>query len=390
MKRLSILGSTGSIGTQALDLVDSFGDRFSVVSLLAGRNVPLMAEQVKKYRPEVAAVAGEAEAAELERLCAGTGVTVLHGEEGVRAVAAGVSSDIVLSAVSGFAGFIPTLHAVRAGRPVAIANKESLVAGGALIMREALRCGTTLLPVDSEHSAIFQSMLGHSRGDIRRLFLTASGGPFAGASAGALVNVSPEDALNHPRWRMGPKVTVDSATMMNKGFEVIEASWLFAVPADMIEILIHRQSVIHSMVEYADGSVVAQMGIADMRIPIAYALSYPERLPLPLPSLDLCGQGALTFERPDPSVFPAYTLAYQAMRTGGTATAVLCAADDVAVAAFLAGRLPFNAIAPLIRDVLDVHQAVEALEEAAVLEAAEWARRKAGELVSRFGGKGER
>jgi 1-deoxy-D-xylulose-5-phosphate reductoisomerase len=377
LKTLSILGSTGSIGRQALDLVLEFPGRFRVAGLAAGKNTALLAEQIGIFRPDLAAVADEGDAERLSLLVGGLPTKIVSGEKGLSEVAGGTGADIIISAITGVAGFLPTLAAVKSGATVALANKESLVAGGEVICAEADRTGTRLLPVDSEHSAIFQSMLGHNRGDIRRLILTASGGPFAGMTGERLSRVTPAEALNHPRWRMGPKVTIDSATLMNKGFEVIEARWLFDIPVGMIEILIHRQSSIHSMVEYTDGSVVAQMGIADMRIPIAYALSYPDRLPLDLPPLDLCTTGPLTFEKPDPVMFPAYKLAYEAAGTGGTAPAALCAADEAAVGAFLDGRLPFTGIPALIRAILEDHKTVRADTPAAVLEAVRTAREKA-------------
>jgi 1-deoxy-D-xylulose-5-phosphate reductoisomerase len=380
-KRISILGSTGSIGTQALDLAAAHPDRFRVAALAGGRNVDLLAAQARRFRPKVAAVTRKSDARRLKTLLSGSGVRVACGPEGALEVAAGVPADIVLSAFAGLAGLEPTVAALGAGRTVALANKESLVAGGGILTREAARTGAAVLPVDSEHCAIFQALLGHDRGHVRRLILTASGGPFLTVPRKDLLRVTPERALNHPTWRMGRKVTVDSATLMNKGFEVIEAMWLFGIPAERIEILIHRQSIIHSMVEYIDGSVVAQMGIADMHVPIAYALSYPDRLPLDLPPLRLSETKDLTFEKPDPDRFPAYTLAYEAALMGGTAPAVLCAADEVAVSAFLAGTLPFVSIATVMKEVLSAHVAgpADSLEE--IRAAIAWSRAKAEKVV---------
>ncbi|MBI5527532.1 MAG: 1-deoxy-D-xylulose-5-phosphate reductoisomerase [Deltaproteobacteria bacterium] len=380
-KRICVLGSTGSIGTQALDLVAAHPDRFRVTGLAGGQNVDLLAAQARRFGPEVVALTHASDARRLKKLLAGSGVRVSHGPDGAREVAAGIPADIVLSAFAGLAGLEPTAAALRAGRDLALANKESLVAGGRILTREAARTGARILPVDSEHCAIFQALLGHDRGHVRRLILTASGGPFLAVPREALSRVTPEKALNHPTWRMGRKVTVDSATLMNKGFEVIEAMWLFGIPAERIEILIHRQSVIHSMVEYIDGSVVAQMGIADMHVPIAYALSYPDRLPLDLPPLRLSETRELTFERPDPDRFPAYTLAYEAAKMGGTAPAVLCEADEVAVEAFLTGALPFVSIASVMSEVLSAHSPVPADSLDAIRAATEWARKKAEEIV---------
>jgi len=380
-KRIAILGSTGSIGTQALDLAALFPDRFEVTGLAAGSNVELLAAQVRRFAPQVASVAREQDARRLAALVAGARTEVRWGAAGTRVVAAGVPADIVLSAIAGLDGLGPTLDAARAGRTVALANKEALVAAGALLMDAAATSGGAVLPVDSEHCAIFQSLLGHNRDHVRRLILTASGGPFYGKTHAELAAVTPAMALNHPTWKMGRKVTVDSATLMNKGFEVIEARWLFGISAERIEILIHRQSTIHSMVEYVDGSVVAQMGIADMHVPIAYALAYPDRLPLDLPALDLALSGGLTFEKPDPARFPAYTLAYEAERAGGTAPAALCGADEVAVEAFLRGALPFTAMARLIGDVLAAHTPAPADSVEAVEGAVAQARRMAEEMV---------
>jgi 1-deoxy-D-xylulose-5-phosphate reductoisomerase len=380
VKTVSILGSTGSVGRQALEIIRAFPDRFRVAALAAGRDVGRLAGQAAEFKPAIAVVADEKLAGDLKSALAGTGCRAAAGDAGLGEAAAFPDSDIVLSAISGLSGFIPTLEAVRAGKAVALANKESLVAGGGLITAEAAKSGAKILPVDSEHSAIFQSLLGHNREDIRRLVLTASGGPFAGMTPAELGRVTPEQALNHPRWKMGPKVTIDSAMLMNKGFEVIEARWLFDIPAQKIEILIHRQSAVHSMVEYADGSVLAQMGAADMRIPIAYALSYPDRLPLGL-DLDLCATGPLTFEKPDPASFPAYLLAYEALATGGTAPAALCAADEAAIEAFIGGRLGFPGMAVVMRKVLERHRPGPADSAGAVIAAAESARREAEMII---------
>jgi 1-deoxy-D-xylulose-5-phosphate reductoisomerase len=380
MRRLAILGSTGSIGVQALDVVARFPDRFEVVALAAGRNVERLAEQVRRFRPRLVAAADPAAAAALAGLVpAGTEVVV--GDDGVVAAAAHPDVDFVLAAISGGAGLRSTAAAIEAGKDVGLANKESLVLAGELMMRLAAERGGAILPVDSEHSAIHQSLLGHNHTEVRRLILTASGGPLRGVAAEALAGVTPERALKHPNWSMGDKITIDSATLMNKGLEVIEAHWLFDVEPGRIDIVVHPESIVHSMVEYIDGSVVAQLGISDMRGPISYAMGHPERLPLDLPALDLPRLGQLSFEAPDPDRFPAYRLAYRALELGGTAPAVLSGADEAAVEAFLARRCRFTDIARICAEVLEAH-AVERLGSVAqALAASDWGRREAGRRV---------
>jgi 1-deoxy-D-xylulose-5-phosphate reductoisomerase len=380
MRRLAILGSTGSIGVQALDVVARFPDRFDVVALAAGRNVERLADQARRFRPKLVAVADPAAAAALRTLVPG-GTEVRTGDEGVVAAAAHPEVDFVLAAISGGAGLRSTSAAIEAGKDVGLANKESLVLAGELLMRRAAVRGGAILPVDSEHSAIHQSLLGHNHAEVRRLILTASGGPLRGAAAEELPEVTPERALKHPTWSMGDKITIDSATLMNKGLEVIEARWLFDVEPGRIDIVIHPESIVHSMVEYIDGSIVAQLGISDMRGPISYAMGHPERLPLDLPPLDLARLGRLSFEAPDPRRFPAYRLAYRALELGGTAAAVLSGADEAAVAAFLQKRCRFTDIARLCAEVLEAH-AVERLgsvEQA--LAASDWGRREAERRV---------
>jgi 1-deoxy-D-xylulose-5-phosphate reductoisomerase len=380
MRRLAILGSTGSVGVQALDVVARFPDRFEVVALAAGRNLELLAEQARRFRPRLVALADPAAAAALRALLP-PGIEVRSGDEGVVSAATHPDVGFVLAAISGGAGLRSTAAAVEAGKDVGLANKESLVLAGELMMRLAAERGGAILPVDSEHSAIHQSLLGHNHTEVRRLILTASGGPLRGVAAGELPAVTPERALKHPTWSMGDKITVDSATLMNKGLEVIEARWLFDVEPARIDIVVHPESIVHSMVEYIDGSVVAQLGISDMRGPISYALGHPERLPLDLPPLDLARLGQLTFEAPDPGRFPAYRLAYRALELGGTAPAVLSGADEAAVAAFLEERCRFTDIARLCAEVLEAH-AVERLgsvEQA--LAASDWGRREAERRV---------
>jgi 1-deoxy-D-xylulose-5-phosphate reductoisomerase len=380
MRRLAILGSTGSIGVQALDVVARFPDRFEVVTLAAGRNVERLAEQVRRFRPRLVAAADPAAAASLRALVP-PGTEVVGGEEGVVAAATHPDVDFVLAAIAGGAGLRSTAAAVEAGKDVGLANKESLVLAGELMMRRAAERGGTILPVDSEHSAIHQSLAGHNHAEVRRLILTASGGPLRGVPAGELPDVTPERALKHPNWTMGDKITVDSATLMNKGLEVIEARWLFDVEPARIDIVVHPESIVHSMVEYIDGSVVAQLGISDMRGPISYALGHPERLPLDLPRLDLARLGQLSFESPDPARFPAYRLAYRALELGGTAPAVLSGADEAAVAAFLQRRCRFTDIARLCAEVLEAHAAERLGSVEQALAASEWGRREADRRV---------
>ncbi len=386
MKRVAILGSTGSIGVQALDVVGRFPDRFTVAGLVAGRNAPLLLEQIRRFRPRVVAVADPAAAAAV-RAEAPTGTEVLTGDAGAVAVAADPAVDFVLAAISGGAGLRSTAAAIEAGKPIGLANKESMVLAGELLMARAAERGVAILPVDSEHSAVHQSLAGHNRDEVRRIILTASGGPLRGVAAEELRDVTPERALKHPNWTMGAKITVDSATLMNKGLEVIEARWLFDVEPRRIDIVVHPESVVHSMVEYIDGSIVAQLGVSDMRGPISYALGHPGRMPLDLPPLDLGRLGRLTFEPPDPARFPAFTLAYRALELGGTSPAVLSGADEAAVEAFLAGRCRFTDIAEICAEVLEAHvpEPVRSVEQA--LAASDAGRRAAERRVARVTGR---
>jgi 1-deoxy-D-xylulose-5-phosphate reductoisomerase len=375
VKRVAILGSTGSIGVQALDVVSRFPDRFEVVGLAAGRNVARLAEQVRRFRPRLVSTGDEASARELRAL-APAGTEVLAGDAGAVAVAAHPDVDFVLAAISGGAGLRSTAAAVEAGKAIGLANKESLVLAGELIMARAEARGVAILPVDSEHSAIHQSLVGHNRAEVRRLILTASGGPLRTMAAAELAAVTPERALKHPNWSMGDKITIDSATLMNKGLEVIEARWLFGVEPRRIDIVVHPESIVHSMVEYIDGSMVAQLGVSDMRGPISYAMGHPERLPLDLAPLDLGKLGKLTFEPPDAGRFPAFMLAYRALEIGGTAPAVLSGADEAAVAAFLARRCKFTDIADACAAALDAHATAPVRSVEQALEASEWGRRE--------------
>ncbi|MCL6620649.1 MAG: 1-deoxy-D-xylulose-5-phosphate reductoisomerase [Syntrophobacterales bacterium] len=382
MKGLAILGSTGSIGRNALSVVAEHPEEFRVVGLAAGRNAARLAEQVQHFRPAVVAVETPEAAAELKaRLKTAATPDILVGQEGARTVATLPEADLVLSAMVGAVGLAPTYAAIRAGKDVALANKETLVAAGSLVMQAVQEHGVALIPVDSEHSAIFQAMHGHSKEEVRSLWLTASGGPFRTWSREQLAAATPREALRHPNWAMGAKITIDSATMMNKALEVIEAAVLFGLPPERIRVFIHPQSIIHSLVEFVDGSVLAQLGWPDMRLPIAYALTYPRRLPLNGEPLDLARVARLTFEPPDLERFPALALGYEAAAIGGTMPAVLNAANEVAVAAFLAGRLPFLGIPRVVADTMAAHQPEPLASLEQVLAVNDWARDRADRLV---------
>ncbi len=381
MKAVCILGSTGSIGTQTLDVIGRFRDRLEVSALAAGTNVELLLEQAKQFRPRLVSVHSREDAVRLREALADPSIRVVHGSEGLIEVAS-EPSDLVIGALVGRLGLEPVLAALRSGSQVALANKEVLVTAGQLVLQEAKRAGAGIVPLDSEHVAIQQCLAGHPREALRRVVLTASGGPFREATLQQMEAATPEQALAHPTWEMGSKISVDSATLFNKGFEVIEACWLFDLDPDDIDVVIHPESIIHSFVEYRDGSWLAQMGIPDMRIPIAYTLGMPERLPLPdLPALDLVEIGQLRFEAPDPERFPALGLAREALRTGGTAPAVLNAANEVAVAAFLAGRIPFTAIAATSERVLEEDAVLPGLVLDEIREADRRARERAGQIV---------
>jgi 1-deoxy-D-xylulose-5-phosphate reductoisomerase len=353
MKRLAILGSTGSIGGSTLAVVEAHPARLSVTGLAAGDNTARLAEQVRRFRPEVVALATAAAADRLRAALGAAAPAVYGGPDGLIAVATHPSVDIVVCASAGTAGLEAVLAAIDAGKTIALANKEVLVMAGALVTEAARRRGVAILPVDSEHNAIHQCLEGRPRRDVRRLILTASGGPFRGVSDAVLATVGPEEALRHPTWQMGRKITVDSATLMNKGLEVIEARWLFDVSPEQIDVVIHPQSIVHSMVEFVDGSILAQLGVTDMRLPIQYACSYPERWTAPVPPLDIARAGRLDFEAPDHARFPCLGLAFRALRDGDAAAVALNAANEVAVECFLGKRLAFRAIPLVIAATMD-------------------------------------
>jgi len=352
MKALCVLGSTGSIGVSTLEVVAEFPRRYRVVSLSAGGNLDLLAEQIKRFKPQCVSVAHVDDVDRLRSMCDDDNVEILCDEQGACQCAVHPDVSMVVSAIVGAAGLVPTLSAIGAGKDIALANKETLVMAGSLVMDAVQQRGVNLLPVDSEHCAIHQSLAGHRQDDVRKLILTASGGPFREFSPQQLQNVTVEQALAHPNWTMGRKISIDSATMMNKGLEVIEARWLFDIDASRIDVHVHPQSIVHSMVEYIDGTVMAQMGIPDMKTPIGYALSWPERLPLKLPALDLCALSALTFSRPNLDLFPCLKLAYQALDQGGSAPVILNAANEIAVESLLRGQIHFLNVSQVIEQVL--------------------------------------
>ena len=381
MKKIVILGSTGSIGTSTLDIVSKFPGKFQAIGMTAGTNVDKLEEQVRTFGPAMVAMSDEAAAQQLRVRCKGLPTKVLGGAEGLVQIATMLQADLVISAIVGGAGLLPTLAAIKAGKSIALANKEPMVMAGRLMQEEARKANVRIFPIDSEHSALFQSMEGHRMVDIRRLILTASGGPLWDMTTEQMKDVTPEEALQHPNWKMGPKITIDSATLMNKGLEVVEARWLFDIPASQIEVLIHRESIIHSLVEYSDRSVIAQLGLPDMRTPIAYAMNYPERVPLDLPSLNLAEIGRLSFCAPDDTRFPCLRFGYEALTTGGTMPAVLNAANEIAVQAFLDRRIGFLDIAATIRRAMDAHVPSEILTLEDALQADVWARGHAGGIV---------
>jgi 1-deoxy-D-xylulose-5-phosphate reductoisomerase len=381
VKRIVILGSTGSIGASTLDVVSKFPDRFQIVGLAAGSNDQILEAQIRTFQPKVVALSCPDAAKRLRTRLGNAQVEVLDGELGLCEVARFPQCDLVISAIVGGAGLKPTLSAIQAGRQVALANKEPMVMAGQLMQQEAHKHGVTIFPIDSEHSAIFQSMEGHRKLDIRRIVLTASGGPFWDWPATDLEHVTPAQALKHPNWKMGAKITTDSATLMNKGLEVIEARWLFDLPASQIDVVIHRESIIHSLVEYCDGSVISQLGHPDMRAPISYAMNYPERVPLHPPLLDLGKIGKLTFFPPDTEKFPCLQLAYDALAGGAGLPATLNAANEVAVHAFLNNQISFLDIPKVIQETMTAYCPTPLSTIEDVLEVDQWARRTAEEIM---------
>jgi 1-deoxy-D-xylulose-5-phosphate reductoisomerase len=382
-KALSILGATGSIGQSTLAIVAQFPDLFTVRALTAHTRIDLLAEQIKTFKPQVAVVVDADHAVRLEKMLpADLPTEVLHGEEGYQTSATLDGVDVVVGAMVGAAGLKPTLAAISAGKDIALANKETLVMAGEVVMGQVAAQGVRLLPVDSEHSAIFQSLVGHRRVDLSKVLLTASGGPFRTRSSDSFSTIGPADALKHPNWSMGSKITIDSATLMNKGLEVIEAMWLFGLEDGQIEVVVHPESIVHSMVAYRDGSVIAQMGVPDMKGAIAYALAYPERLPLEQPLPDFAGLGALTFERPDMDRFPCLRLAFEAWREGGTMPAVLNAANEIAVAAFLGERIGFTGIPKVVETVMAAHAVRSHADIQEIIDADAWARREAARIAA--------
>lgn len=379
MKRVTILGSTGSIGRSALDVIANNRDDFSVVGLTAGRNLGLLEQQIKTFSPEIVAVSDMNDAEEMRRRV--KGVEILSGPEGINAVASYGPSDFVISSIVGSAGLLPTISAIRAGKTVGLANKEALVMAGDIVMEEARKFGVRIIPVDSEHSAVFQCIEGHMMAGVRRIILTASGGPFLDKTGDELRSIKAKDALKHPNWNMGKKISIDSATLMNKGLEVIEACRLFDLPPERVDVLVHPQSIVHSLVEFVDRSCLAQMSVPDMRGPISYALSYPQRVNDAIPGLDLEKIGSLTFRKPDAKTFPCLLYAYEAIRTGGTMPCVLNASNEVAVHAFLEDGIGFNDIFLVIRKTMDIHvlKAIAGLDD--ILEADRWARETANKFI---------
>ena len=383
VRQIAILGSTGSIGRNTLRVIDGLGPRYQIAAISAHTNVPLLVEQARRYKPRFAAVTNAACAGQFRASCNGLNVEVLAGPEGLVQIAELDHVDTVVAAVVGAAGLPAVLAAARKGKRLAVANKEPLVIAGQLLKEEAQENGATILPVDSEHSAVFQAMQSGRREEVSRIILTASGGPFRGATIDEIRDVTVEQALAHPVWAMGPKITIDSATMMNKAFEIIEAHWLFDIPVEKIEVLIHPESIVHSLVEFVDGSMIAQLGEPDMCTPIQYALTHPARAAGIARRLQLEELGQLTFERPNLETFRALSLGYEVARTGGTAAAVFNAANEAAVAEFLAGRISFLHIVELIEHCLNNHDVRVNVSLDELLEADAWARREVTELAYR-------
>ena len=380
MRKISILGSTGSIGTQTLEVVENLKD-IKVMAITGNSNIKLLEEQARKFQPELVAVMDETNAALLKEKLADMDIRVVSGMDGLVAAATYEGVDTVVTSVVGNVGLKPTFEAIRAGKNIALANKETLVSAGQLVMDLAKKHNIKIYPVDSEHSAIFQSLQGNEGNAIERILLTASGGPFRGKKREELLHVTAADALKHPNWSMGAKITIDSATLMNKGLEVMEAKWLFGVDVDQIEVLVHPQSIVHSAVEYEDGAIVAQLGEPDMRVPIQYALTYPKRVKNPFPRVDFMQRGNLTFDQPDMETFKCLSLAYRALKTGGTLPAVLNGANEVAVARFLKGEIGFLDIPELIEQTMDAYTVKQEYTLEDLLKADAWAKDYAAKVV---------
>ncbi len=377
MKNLAILGSTGSIGVNTLNVVREHPESYRVKALSAGGNITLLKEQIETFKPDAVAVLTDSLAEELRSILTGRNLPeIFYGVEGFKNLAAMGSVDTVVSAITGAAGLIPTVEGIRAGKEIALANKETMVMAGPLVLKEAKDRGVPILPIDSEHSAVLQSLQGHNKDDLKRIILTASGGPFRNMPLDQMARVTAAQALKHPNWEMGPKITIDSATMMNKGLEVIEAKWLFDLDMAQISVLIHPQSIVHSMVEYKDGSVISQMGVPDMMIPIAYALAFPRHIKTGLPPLDLETAGPLSFEKPDLKRFKCLALALRAASEGGSMPTVLNGANEIAVAAFLNGKIGFLDIPELIEETMNAHEVHPVDAIASVMDADTWAREK--------------
>ena len=381
MKKISLLGSTGSIGVNTLDVVERYPEKFQVCALSAGSNVELFARQIRKFKPTLVALFDVTKIDILRELVADLDLEIVSGPEGLVSVASFLDADLVVSGVVGSVGLLPALSALRAGKNLALANKETLVIAGELVLQEAELTNAKVIPIDSEHSAIFQALNGEKPERIKKIILTASGGPFRTFSLKQMENITVNEALNHPNWSMGAKITIDSSTMMNKGLEYIEAKWLFGVNTN-VEVIVHAQSIIHSMIEFVDTSIIAQLGIPDMRVPIAYALTYPDRFVSELPSLDLASMRDLTFEAPDLERFPCLQLAMDAMKTGETMPAVLNAANEVAVQAFLDEQIPYKEIPEIIRMVMHNHHPVPLKELQNILDADLWAREESTKIIA--------
>ncbi len=381
MKRIAVLGSTGSIGRQVIDVAERLPDRIQITALAAYKNAALLAEQAKKIRPQIVAIADSSLAGELAFRLQGETCRIATGKEGLIKVATWHEADVLVVSLAGSAALEPTVAGIESGKQIALASKEVLVAAGEVVRRLANRHKINILPIDSEHSAIFQCLNGEKKDNLEKIILTASGGPFRNKPAEQLNNVTLEDALAHPTWSMGKKITIDSATLMNKALEIIEAQWLFDIPADKVQVVIHPQSIVHSMVMLKDGSILAQLGLPDMRLPIQYALTYPDRIDTNLPKLDIIKKGPLTFEDPDCGKFPALKLAYKAAEVGGTMPAVFNAADEVAAQLFLEGKIPFTGIVELVDKTMLAHDPTQNPELSDIIKADRWAKQYAVSLL---------